>query len=98
MNKRKLIIIISSIIALIFFTSVAYRCIKNYCTTRDETELYQKGLQPNIDKDNPFASKVQLSFYDSMLANPRISISQYNLTQYYKAVTLIKLGKEKRCY
>jgi tetratricopeptide (TPR) repeat protein len=95
MNKKKLIIIISSVIALFFLTSLTYKCIKNYCMERDETVRYEKALKPNNNKDNPFASKAQLSFYDSVLSNPAIGIKQFTLTQYFKAMSLIKLGKEK---
>jgi tetratricopeptide (TPR) repeat protein len=62
---------------------------------RDETLLYKKALQPDNNKDNPFSSQAQLSFYDSVLTNPAIGFHQFTVTQYFKAMSLIKLGKEK---
>jgi tetratricopeptide (TPR) repeat protein len=62
---------------------------------RDETRLYEKALQPDNNKDNPFSSQAQLSFYDSVLTNPAIGVEQFTVTQYFKAMCLIKLGKEK---
>ncbi|HSZ87531.1 MAG TPA: hypothetical protein VK787_15975, partial [Puia sp.] len=95
MKKKKLIIIISSAIVLILLSSLTYKCINNYCMERDETLLYKKALQPDNNKDNPFSSQAQLSFYDSVLTNPAIGFHQFTVTQYFKAMSLIKLGKEK---
>ncbi|HEY4874264.1 MAG TPA: VCBS repeat-containing protein, partial [Puia sp.] len=62
---------------------------------RDETQLYLERLKPDNNKDNFFSSQAQLSFYDSILSTPTINAHQFMVTRYFKAVTLVKLGREK---
>jgi tetratricopeptide (TPR) repeat protein len=57
---------------------------------------YEQGLQPVNNKDNPFYPEAQLAFYDSMETLPGNTIYQGMVTQFYKAVTLLKLGQEKK--
>ncbi|HEY4875008.1 MAG TPA: CRTAC1 family protein, partial [Puia sp.] len=56
---------------------------------------YEKALRPDNNKDNPFSSQAQLSFYDSILQVPTINAHQFIVTRYFKAVSLLKLGREK---
>jgi hypothetical protein len=95
MKKKILILIILSGIVLVFLSSLTYKCISRYCAVRDATLLYEKALQPDNNKDNPFSCGAQLSFYDSILQVPGINAHQFIVARYFKAVTLLKLGREK---
>ncbi len=84
----------SSVICVIVLTAFTYRCINNYCTRRDNLLLYQEGLKPDNNKDNPFSSGAQFTFYDSLLRVLTPNNRRFVITNYFKAVTLLELGRE----
>ncbi len=94
MRKRRLLTIVGiGLVASMSF--VLYTVIKRHLAKADNKRRYEKALHPVPDKNNPFASDAQLTFYDSVLSNPAIDIRQYGVAQYYKGQTLLRLGKEK---
>jgi tetratricopeptide (TPR) repeat protein len=93
---RKYIII--SIVTILLFLLLVALSFKTSQRARVERQifLYKKGLEPNNDKDNPFAPKSQLAFYDSMELLKSNTDHQTATIQFFKAVTLLKLGQETK--
>ncbi|HVU57665.1 MAG TPA: CRTAC1 family protein [Puia sp.] len=96
MKWKTLIIIITGAGLLVFLTSLTYVCIKRYHNDREKEamQLYRAGLKKIYHKDNAFAPEAQLAFYDSLELDPSLSKEREMIVEFFKAVTLIKLGQE----
>jgi hypothetical protein len=69
---------------------------KRLLAIKKNTLLYETGLIPVKNKDNSFCPEAQLPFFDSMSIVPSITVRQAMVTQFFKAVTLLKLGEESK--
>jgi hypothetical protein len=87
-------LIVIFLVLLLAFLLIRYERQEGF--KRKWSRRYQEGLKPVKDKENPFYAEAQLSFYDSMEALPTTTGRQALVTQFFKAVTLLKLGQEKQ--
>ncbi|HEY4061026.1 MAG TPA: CRTAC1 family protein [Puia sp.] len=58
--------------------------------------LYQEGLKPAYDKNNPYCPEAELAFADSMLTNPANPERTILISGFVKGFALLNLGEEKQ--
>jgi len=90
--KKTLYIVALPLLLILIFSSYTY--IKNYRKKAVLNHLYRQGLKPVMDKDNPFNPVAELAFYDSLLTQP-FPQEKLMVLFAYRALALLKLGKEK---
>src|SRR5271170_3431892 len=83
-------------VLLIYLLLVAANKQKEHSVIKKNKLLYENGLVPVKDKNNPFCPEPQLLFYDSMEMLPSITVRQAMITQFYKVLTLLKMGQEPK--
>jgi hypothetical protein len=96
MKWKTLIIIILGAGLLVLLTSLTYVCIKKYRGDSEAERLYRAGLKKIYHRDNAFSPESQLAFYDSLELVPSLSEQRAMIVEFFKAVTLIKLGQEAK--
>jgi hypothetical protein len=69
---------------------------KEHLVTKKNKLLYENAMVPVKNKDNPFCPEAQLSFYDSLAMLSSLTVRQAMVTQFFKAVTLLKMGQESK--
>jgi hypothetical protein len=84
------------ICSLIIITRVYSTYLRKQTEREKLNQLYQQGLKIIYDKDNPFCPEAELAFCDSLRPLPTNTLRQIKVTQYYTAMTLLKLGKEQQ--
>ncbi|MBS1659595.1 MAG: CRTAC1 family protein [Bacteroidetes bacterium] len=94
--KAKILLIIGAIAALILLSSVTYIKVKRYYINKEATQTYKEGLKPVENKDNPFRPGAALVFYDSLERISPPDTRHAMVIQFFKAMTLMKLGQEKK--
>ncbi|HMH21426.1 MAG TPA: FG-GAP-like repeat-containing protein [Puia sp.] len=94
--KANIRILIVASSAILLITTVSYTYIKKHNLLREETRLYEAGLRPVRDKDNPFYPEAALVHYDSAELMTTNTMRQAMVIQFLKAFTLVKLGQEKK--
>jgi len=92
--KRKLLWIIAFAIGILAGSATVIRYRKKASSARELVQRYHEGLQTIHDKDNIFAADAQLAFYDSVLKTSLGDAHKIIVAKYFKAITLLKLGKE----
>jgi tetratricopeptide (TPR) repeat protein len=90
----KKIVTIIAVPVLILLVFCSYTYIKNYRKKAEAIRLYREGLKPIMDKNNQFNPQAELNFYDSLLKQP-MPQDQLFVIFAYRALDLLKLGKEK---
>ncbi|HLY69619.1 MAG TPA: hypothetical protein VKR53_07800, partial [Puia sp.] len=93
--KSKFLWVITPVLVLIVPVVMFYLYKKNVTAKEKMEQLYQAGLKSIYDKDNIFCAEAQLAFYDSVLKTSLGDAHKIIVARYFKAVTLLKLGKEK---
>jgi len=76
-------------------TGLTYIYVKKHSENKKLNQLYRDGLKLANTRNNPFYPEAQLAFCDSILDSSPTSESVVIPIQYLKALTLLKLGKEK---
>ncbi|HEX4373791.1 MAG TPA: hypothetical protein VHZ50_10845, partial [Puia sp.] len=92
--KSKFLWIVISLSVLVVFGVLFYRHEK-ISAKEKMVQLYKEGLKTVYDKDNIFCADAQLAFYDSVLKTSLGDAHKIIVSRYFKAITLLKLGKEK---
>ena len=83
-------------VVLICLLLIAANKQKEHSVIKKNTALYESGLIPRKDRNNPFCPEAQLPFYDSIEMLPTNNTRQAMITQFFKAVTLLKMGQEPK--
>jgi tetratricopeptide (TPR) repeat protein len=92
MRKKVFVLLAATLIVLL--TMVSYSAVKKYNAKKKLTNLYQQGLKPIYDKENPFSLDARLVYLDSLLRTHAPGYSSLD-AQLLKANILLKLGREK---
>ncbi|HSZ87430.1 MAG TPA: VCBS repeat-containing protein, partial [Puia sp.] len=93
--KSKFLWIITSLFVLLVLGVMFYQYRKKISAKEKMVQLYKQGLKSIYDKDNIFCADAQLAFYDSVLRTSFGDAHKIIVARYFKAVTLLKLGREK---
>lgn len=96
MKKKTLVVTVAGVVIFLLLTSVTYICVKKYRSGNEAVLQYRAGLKKIYNKDNEFVPEAQLAFYDSLELVPFLGEQKAMVVQFYKAMTLLKLGQEKQ--
>jgi hypothetical protein len=93
--RSKFLWIIIPLSVLVVFGGLFYQHEKKISAKEKMVQLYKEGLRSVYDKNNIFCADAQLAFYDSVLRTSLGDAHKIIVCRYFKAITLLKLGKEK---
>lgn len=90
--KPRFLFLATPVVLVIAIFSYAYIARTN--DRKEKLQHYREGLKPSKDRNNPFYPQGALDFYDSLEAAHGGGGRGEQLLAYYKARTLIQLGRE----
>lgn len=94
--SKKFLAIIATGATFILLSSVTYIRVRRYYAQKEVTRIYREGLKEIYDKNNPFCPGAALAFYDSLELLPTPDERKILVIELYKALSLLKLGQEKK--
>ena len=85
-----------AITAFVLCSGLTYIYVKKINENGKMVQLYREGLKVAHTKDNPFCPEAEIEYYDSLAQAPATNEMRTMLIQYYKSISLLKLGEEKK--